>query len=136
MRSLILGTATRFMLPLLWLFSLFLLWRGHNQPGGGFSGGLVAAASISLYALAFGVQAGRDLLRFSPRTLMGSGLLVALFSAAASLLFHRPFMTGLWGLYVPGIGELPLGTPLMFDAGVFLVVTGATLSIVFSLTEE
>ena len=58
MTSLILRTATRFMLPLLLLFSVFLLTRGHNQPGGGFSGGLVAAAAYTLYALAFGVAAG------------------------------------------------------------------------------
>ena len=55
MTSLILQTATRVLMPLLLLFAAFLLWRGHNQPGGGFVGGLVVASSFVLYSLAFDI---------------------------------------------------------------------------------
>jgi multicomponent Na+:H+ antiporter subunit B len=137
MTSLILSTATRNMLPVLLLFSIFLLLRGHNEPGGGFAGGLVAAASFTLYALAFGVPAARRLLGTDPRTLIGAGLLVALTAGAIPLAAGAPFLTGWWGeLPLPGLGEIHLGTPLLFDVGVYLAVMGMTLTIILALAEE
>ena len=64
--SLILRTATRLLMPLLLLFSLFELLRGHNEPGGGFVGGLLAAGSLCLYLLAHGPEATRRVLRIDP----------------------------------------------------------------------
>ena len=80
MTSSILQTATRVLLPLLLLFAVFLLLRGHNQPGGGFVAGLVVASSFVLYAIAFGVDASRRALLVGPSTLLGAGPLVALTS--------------------------------------------------------
>jgi multicomponent Na+:H+ antiporter subunit B len=135
--SLILRVATRFMLPLLLLFSVFLLLRGHNEPGGGFSGGLVAASAFVLYGFAFGVPEAKWSLRVDPRGLIGAGLLTALGSGCLALLTGRPWMTGLWGEWaVPSFGTLHVGTPLVFDVGVYLVVVGVTLSIIFPLAEE
>lgn len=135
--SLILQTATRFLLPLLLLFSFFLLLRGHNSPGGGFVGGLVAAAAFALYALAFDVTAARQLLRIDPRQLIAIGLLVALGSGVVAWLARQPFMTGQWfSLTLPGVGPVHLGTPLFFDMGVYLVVVGVTLTIILALAEE
>lgn len=136
MTSLILRTATRFMLPLLLLLSVFLLLRGHNEPGGGFSGGLVAAAAFALYALAFGVPAARQSLRVDPHRLIAVGLLVAAGSGGLALLRGQPWMTGQWvRLPLPGLGEVALGTPLGFDVGVYLAVLGVTLLIVLTLEE-
>jgi multicomponent Na+:H+ antiporter subunit B len=135
MTSLILSTATRYLLPLLLLFSIFLLLRGHNDPGGGFAGGLVAAAAFALYAIANGVAAARRVLSVTPGTLIGGGLLVAVSSGLLPVLLGQPFMTGLWDKRpIPVIGKL--GTPLLFDLGVYLVVIGITLLIIFSLAEE
>lgn len=139
MTSLILRTATRFMLPLLLLFSIFLLLRGHNEPGGGFTGGLVGAAAFTLYALAFGVSAAREAVWIEPRSLIGAGLLVALGTGLLPLLAGYPLLThrGFWAnLPIPGFGTLELGTPLFFDLGVYLVVLGVTLTIVLPLAEE
>ncbi len=137
MNSLILKVATRFMLPLLLLFSIFLLLRGHNQPGGGFSGGLVGASAFVLYSFAFGVPETRQALGVDPRGLIGAGLLVAIGSGLLALFMGRPFMTSVWGqLDVPGLGTLYFGTPLVFDAGVYLVVIGVTLSVILPLAEE
>jgi multicomponent Na+:H+ antiporter subunit B len=131
-RSVILATSTRYLLPLLLLFSTFLLLRGHNEPGGGFVGGLVAAAAIALYALAAGVQKAQQLLRLDLRTLMALGLLCAIGAGLLGLLAGSPLLTGLWSSHpVPVVGKL--GTPLLFDAGVFLVVIGVTLKILFAL---
>ncbi len=135
--SFILRPATRLLLPLLLLFSLFLLLRGHNEPGGGFSAALVAASAFILYRFAFGARATRRALPGSTLALSGAGLLVALGSGVLSLLEGRPFMTGLWGqMVIPGFGELYVGTPLLFDVGVYLTVVGVTLSIILPLAEE
>ena len=137
MKPLILPTAARLLLPLLLLFSVFLLLRGHNLPGGGFAAGLVAAAAFALYAIASDVPAARRALGVAPRALLGGGLLVALASGLLPVLGGRPFLTGLWGyLSLPGIGRVDVGTPLLFDVGVYLVVVGMTLTIVLSLAEE
>jgi multicomponent Na+:H+ antiporter subunit A len=124
-------TAARLLMPLLLLFSVFLLLRGHNEPGGGFVGGLVAAAAFALYAIAFGVQRARQALLVSPLTLLGAGLLTALLGGVPAVLRGEPFLTALWAP-----GPVPLGTPALFDVGVFLVVTGVVLMMIFSLAEE
>lgn len=136
MRSSILQTATRFLMPLLLLFALFLLWRGHNEPGGGFVGGLVVAASFVLYVMANGVNAGRRALLVEPATLLGGGLLIALMSGMPAAVFGRPFMTALWTRIGVGSAGIDVGTPLVFDVGVFLAVIGVVLTIVFTLADE
>ena len=135
MTSLILSTATRYMMPLLLLFSIFLLLRGHNEPGGGFVGGLVAAAAFALYAFAFNVENTRQALRIDPRNLIGIGLFIAMGSGLLSLFGGRPYMTGVWSSQeIPVLGKV--GTPVLFDVGVYLVVVGVTLTIIFSLAES
>jgi multicomponent Na+:H+ antiporter subunit B len=134
--SIILRTATRFLLALLLLFSVFLLLRGHNEPGGGFVGGLVVAAAYILHAIAYDVPSTRAALRLAPETIIGVGLLTALASGLLPVLLGRPFLTGLWADVWPGTGVLELGTPLIFDAGVYVAVLGVVLTIVLSLAEE
>jgi multicomponent Na+:H+ antiporter subunit B len=133
MTSSILQTATRFLMPLLLLFAVFLLLRGHNEPGGGFVGGLVVAAAFVLYAIAYGVSASRRALLVEPSMLLGVGLLVAAGSGMPAVLFGLPFMTAAWTTV--GVGPLTfgVGTPLVFDLGVFLAVIGVVLTIVFTL---
>lgn len=134
-RSLILATAVQLLLPLMLLLSLFLLLRGHNDPGGGFVGGLAAAAGIALYALASGVDAARQIIRVHPRSLIAAGLLISLCSGIAGPLAGRPFMTGLWlEAKLPVLSKI--GTPLLFDAGVYLVVAGVMTLIIFAFMEE
>lgn len=135
MGSLILSTATRYLLALLFLFSIFLLLRGHNSPGGGFVGGLVASTAFMLYAFASDVEQARKVLRIEPRIFIGVGLLTAVGSGLISVFINSPFMTGLWyPNTVPVFGKL--GTPVIFDIGVYLVVLGVTLTILFSLLER
>lgn len=134
-RSLILTTATRFLLPLLVLFSIFVLLRGHNEPGGGFVGGLIASSAFALYALAFNVNSARRVLPSSPGLLFTIGLTLAVFSGFAGLLTGQEFMKGLWSAReVPVIGKI--GTPLFFDIGVYLVVLGVVLTIVFTFFDD
>ncbi|NOK62206.1 MAG: Na+/H+ antiporter subunit B [Chloroflexi bacterium AL-W] len=135
MASLILSVATRYLLPLLLLFSLVLLLRGHYFPGGGFVGGMVASAAFALYALSNGTQVARQALRVSPINLIGFGLSTALVSGIVALFLGLPLMTGLWSEQeIPVLGAA--GTPLLFDVGVYFTVIGVTLLIIFTLTEE
>jgi len=135
--SFILRPASRLLFPLLLLFSIFLMLRGHNEPGGGFSGGLVAASAFILYRFAYGVQAARSLLPVSPLSLFGGGLLVSASCGVLSLLEGYPLLTALWGaMYLPGFGEVHIGTPLLFDVGVYITVIGVTLTIILPLAEE
>lgn len=135
MVSVILATASRYLLPLMLIFSFFLLLRGHNEPGGGFVGGLVAAAAYALYFIANGIAEAQKALRTEPIRLIAAGLLTALGSALPALLARKPFMTGLWwNTNLPVIGKV--GTPLLFDTGVFLLVLGIALKIIFALAEE
>lgn len=134
MQSLILKTATRWIIPLLMLFSIFLLLRGHNDPGGGFVGGLVAAAAFSLYGITHGTATARRALRVNPLQLIAAGLSLAVASGLYGLLIGDPFLTGHWGdTEYPGIGKL--GTPFFFDIGVYLLVIGIMTLIVFTLSE-
>jgi multicomponent Na+:H+ antiporter subunit B len=131
MTPLILRTGTRVLMPLLLLFGFFLLQRGHNAPGGGFSAGLVVAAAYALHSFAFGIAAARRALLADPSRLIGIGLLLALGSGLLPVGFERNFLTSLW-VYP----ELGIGTPLLFDIGVFLVVVGVVVTITFTLAEE
>jgi len=135
MTSSILQTAARLLMPLLLLFAVFLMLRGHNQPGGGFVGGLVVAASFVLYSIAFGVDAARRALLVRTSTLLGIGLLVALVSGLPGVVLGQPFMTSMWTTVTLGSTALDVGTPLVFDIGVFLAVIGVVLTIVFTLAE-
>lgn len=135
MVSIILATASRYLLPLMLIFSFFLLLRGHNEPGGGFVGGLVAAAAYALYLIANGIEEAKKLLKSEPIKLIAVGLLIALSSGIISIIYGEDFMTGVWAKNeLPVVGKV--GTPLLFDLGVYFLVIGITLSIVFTLAEE
>ncbi|MBL0370990.1 Na+/H+ antiporter subunit B [Rhizobium sp. KVB221] len=132
MNSLILRTMAPFLTVLMLLFSVFIMLRGHNAPGGGFIGGLLGASAIALYALAFGVTAGRRLLRVHPLAIAGAGLALSAISGLVSAFYGVPYMTGLW-FKVAGID---LSTVMSFDIGVYLVVLGAFSSILLALEER
>jgi multicomponent Na+:H+ antiporter subunit B len=134
--SLILATAARVVQPLLLIFSLFVLLRGHNLPGGGFAGGLVAAAAFTLIAIAYDPDTARRSLRVDPRHVFAAGLLIAGASGVIGLLVGGAFLQGVWAELPLILGvEVELGTPLLFDVGVYLTVVGVTLTIVLALAE-
>ena len=136
MRTLIFRTVAPYLSALMVLFSVFVLLRGHNEPGGGFIGGLIAASAFAIYGIACGVSPVRRAMYFHPMAISGAGLLMASIAGMLSVFAGVPFMTGLW-LYVPVLGEeLALSTVLVFDIGVYLVVVGAITSIALALEER
>jgi multicomponent Na+:H+ antiporter subunit B len=138
MNSLIFSTISRLLVGLMLLFSLFLLWRGHNEPGGGFIGGLVAAAAIIVHGLAEGPHVMRQLLRVDPRTLVLIGLLLALLAGVLPLINGQAFLTGMWMFFGATATDkgLAIGTPLLFDVGVYLVVVGGVAGMFIAMEEE
>lgn len=137
MTTLILRTATRPLTTLLLFFAVMLLLRGHDQPGGGFIGGLVAGAAFALYAMALGVPAARRALHIDPRVLVGIGMGAAIAAGLVALGLGDPYLTQYfldWKL--PVMGGISLGTTLIFDIGVFLTVTGMVLAVLFRLMER
>lgn len=132
MNALILRAATRILSALMLLFSLFVLLRGHDAPGGGFIGGLLAAIGFVLAAIAEGPVPVRHSLRADPRVVAVTGLALALGSGAAALLVEAEFLTGLWGTVL----GLTVGTPLLFDVGVYLVVVGTVTGVLLGMEEE
>jgi multicomponent Na+:H+ antiporter subunit B len=134
MRSIILKTASNYLLPLLLLFSVFILLRGHYEPGGGFVGGLIASVAFVLHAFANGLDKTKEFLKYHPGVLIPIGLAISLLSGFAPMLVNEPFMKGLWlEEPIPVLGLV--GSALFFDIGVFFVVIGVTLTILFTISE-
>lgn len=132
MDSLILRVATRILAALMLMFSVFVLLRGHNDPGGGFIGGLVAATGIALSSLADGPEMVRRVLRLEPRLIAMIGVAAAVAAGLLALFGGDVFLTGQWG-YVLGV---KVGSPLLFDIGVYLAVVGAVMAMLLALEEE
>lgn len=134
MKTIIFKTASTYLLPLLILFSVFILLRGHYLPGGGFVGGLIASIAFIIHSFANGLEKTKTIIKFHPGFLMPIGLAIALLSGAAPLLIGQSLMTGLWfdePIAVIGM----VGSALFFDTGVYLVVIGVTLTIIFTISE-
>ena len=133
MQSVILKTATRLMVGLILIFSVYLLMRGHNAPGGGFAAALVAGTAFALLAITEGPNKVRRAVRLAPATIATAGLSLALASGMLPLFFSKPFFTSIW--WHPG-KNLALGTPMLFDLGVFLAVLGGILAVLLALEEH
>lgn len=129
-RLVFLEEPARFIFHAVLIGSLYLLFVGHNQPGGGFVGGLVAGAAISLRYLAGGIEAVRGLTRFQPWTILGSGLLLAAVVALVPLLLGDPVLSAMsTELDLPVLGNVYVSTTLLFDSGVYLLVVGVVLMV-------
>lgn len=136
--SLILGAGTRAVFHTMLLFSLFLLFAGHNAPGGGFIGGLVAGAALVLRYVAEGSEDLRRTAPVAPETVLGAGLVIAAGAGTAALATGRDFLTQgyLFSEELPGLGAVRIHSALVFDIGVFLIVVGLVLALLRSLGAE
>lgn len=134
-RSYIFEAAVRLLFFLVNVFAIYLLLRGHNLPGGGFIAGLTTGISFILLSLAIGLEELHRVMRFDPVRLAAAGLAVSTLTGVAPMLFGRAFLehydAHLSG--VPLLGSLHVGTPLVFDLGVYLVVVGIACKIIFAL---
>ena len=131
MNSLILSAFSRLFFVLMIAVSIYIYYRGHNEPGGGFVGGLVAASGFAIFALAEGIERTRRALRIHPAAIMGTGL-CALASGMPGLLLDGSFLSH----KSASPGGFFLSTTMIFDLGVYLVVVGGVLAMIFRFYEE
>jgi monovalent cation:proton antiporter len=135
--SLILTTVTRLVFFVVLLFSLYLLLRGHNSPGGGFIAGVMTALGILLQSIASDLRYVRLVFRVEPRVLTGIGLMISLTTGLVPMLLGYPFLTSTFGhVHVPGLGEVEIASAFFFDLGVYCVVVGGSLLMMITLAEE
>ncbi len=133
-----LRVVTKLLVPLSLLFAVFIFLKGHQQPGGGFVAGLVMAIALIAHRMAHGRASLRNMIRLRQRTLVATGLLLALLAGLGPVLFGRWFLTSRFGyLPLPGSDErVEWTTVLVFDLGVFMVVLGVVLAMINALSEE
>lgn len=135
MSTIIFRTIAPYIAALAVLFSIFVLLRGHNDPGGGFIGGLIAASAFAIYGVAWGVAPVRRALVVHPIALAGFGVFLAAVSGFLSFFAGKGFLSGLWvTLHIFGV-ELPLSSVMLFDTGVYFTVVGAITTIGLTLEE-
>ncbi|MGO1592791.1 MAG: Na+/H+ antiporter subunit A [Ancrocorticia sp.] len=136
-RPVILVVGTRIVFYSIVMVSLFLLFSGHNQPGGGFAGGLLAGIAFALRYLAGGRFELGAALPVLPSYLMGGGLLFIVVAVIAPVFAGGvPLQTAMIDATVPIFGSIHIATALIFDIGVYLAVVGMTLEILRSLGGE
>ncbi|SFV35990.1 multicomponent Na+:H+ antiporter subunit B [Devosia crocina] len=136
MNTIIFRTAAPLIVATMLVFSFYVCLRGHNEPGGGFIGGLIAAASIAVFGMAAGVPEVRRALKVDPMAIAGFGVVLAGFSGLLSLLTQSPYMTSIWLYLELGNTTVPLSTPLFFDLGVYFVVFGTLSAIALALESD
>lgn len=136
MSSLILTTVTRLVFFIILLFSIYLLLRGHNSPGGGFIAGVMTALGILLQLIAADLHYVRRVFWVEPRLLAAIGLLTSFTTGLVPLAFGYPFLTSTFGhFHVPILGDVEIATAMFFDFGVYFVVVGGTLLMMTTMAE-
>jgi multisubunit Na+/H+ antiporter MnhB subunit len=115
----------RTLVHIAWMVSLYLLVMGHNQPGGGFVGGLVAGAAVALRYVSGGLDEVRSMVRAQPWTILGTGVVLAAATALVPVALGQPLLDNAYATFgVPILGDLSVSSALVFDLGVYLVVVG------------
>lgn len=118
-------------------FSLYLFFAGHNHPGGGFIGALMAAAGLVLLSIAFGTEFVEKVLPVDYRKLIAAGISIAFLTGIGSFVFDVPFLTQTFGYFeLPVMGKTELTTATLFDLGVYLSVIGVTMNIIFTIGRD
>ena len=136
MNTVIFRTIAPILVAIMAVFSVFVLLRGHNEPGGGFIGGLIAASAVAIYGIAAGVSEVRKALKFDPIAIAGFGVFIAAAAGLLSLAYDVPFLTGIWSYLEIGGEKVAISTPMVFDIGVYFTVLGTISAIALALEEN
>lgn len=135
MPELYLRLLDRVLTPVLLVLAVILLLAGHNSPGGGFIAGLVVAAAFQLQILSRGERYVRDTIGPRLQPIIGAGLLLAVLAAWLGV-WQGGFFKGGWWKAEVGPLTVELGTPMLFDIGVFCVVLAVVTSYLLGLSQS
>ena len=135
MNPVLLQLTSGYLSKILYLLAILFFLKGHNSPGGGFIAGLMVASAVMLDMLAFGVVKVKKSMILAPLKMAACGVVLALFASLIPVFYGQPFFTGVWvpEFTVPFLGKMHIGTPLLFDLGVFMTVIGFAVSVIFDL---
>ena len=137
MTSLIFRTTARYLVPILLLFAVVLLFRGHDHPGGAFPAALVAAVALAIQAMTRDDEAKARGIRVGSHVLIGSGFALVLLSGLPGLINQTEFLKASWARVGLGGGQFEwLGTPVLFEVGIFAAIVGGARLMLESLPEE
>ena len=137
MHSVIIILSARLLCPILMAMAIAFLYRGHNDPGGGFIGGLLFTAALILKILAIGAEEFEKHLWMKPKNFLMTGLIMAFAAGIMPLFVGKAFLQSLWfpTFSLPILGDVHIGSPLLFDLGVFMVVIGFVLTVIIDFEE-
>lgn len=133
----ILKTVAKAVVLIILTFGVYLFLSGHNSPGGGFVGGLVLASAFVLLFLSYDTETVKDAIPIDFKKLSAFGVLLALVSGLAPLLFGQNFLEQSFDYFnLPIFGKTELATVLIFEAGIALTVVGVVVNIILSISED
>lgn len=133
----ILQTAAKVLVFIIMIYSVYILFAGHNNPGGGFIGGLITASALTLLYLAFDVETVRDIIPVDFKIIGAIGVMLALLTGLSSIFFGEAFLFQYYEYKtLPILGKTGIGTALVFDLGVYMAVIGTTMTIIRSISED
>lgn len=137
MNSVILKIASRYVRWLMIIIAILALFRGHNLPGGGFIGGLLVGTAVVYKGFAYSMKTMQESLRFKPESIIAIGLIIILLSVIPGALSKGNLMEGVWWtISFTDQVQYKIGTPFIFDIGVFLAVIGVTIMFLLSLNQK
>jgi len=132
-----LQSATKILVFIIITFSIYVLFAGHHNPGGGFIGGLITASALVLLYIAFDLQSVRDIIPVDFNRLAATGVIVSVLTGAASFLFDVPFLSQTFDYFdLPVLGLTELASAVIFDLGVYMAVIGTTMTIITTISED
>ncbi|MCM3634191.1 MULTISPECIES: monovalent cation/H+ antiporter subunit B [Paenibacillus] len=132
-----LQTATKILVFIIMTFSIYVLFAGHNNPGGGFIGGLITASALVLLYIAFDLQTVQEVFPVDYKKLAATGVLVSVLTGVGSLVLGVPFLSQTFKyVELPFLGNTELTTAMIFDLGVYMCVVGTTMTIITSISED
>ncbi|KYG33402.1 Na(+)/H(+) antiporter subunit B [Alkalihalobacillus trypoxylicola] len=132
-----LRTITRIVVLIILIFSVYLFFAGHNNPGGGFIGGLMTASALLLMYLVFNIQTIKSVINIKFEAVIGIGLIVTILTGVIGVFNGDAYLTQYFDYFqIPIFGETELATALPFDLGIYLVVVGIALTIILAIAED
>lgn len=137
MNNIFLSISLKFLSPLIFLSSIYVLLKGHNEPGGGFIGGLLAALSWTLVKIGSKPKFSEKEMFKENFYIMGLGLALAMLSGLYAALFDKALFSAFWGpgVHIPMLGMVKISTVLFFDLGVYIVVLFAAIKMLRSFMD-
>jgi monovalent cation:proton antiporter len=133
----ILQTVSKVVVFIILTFSIYMFLAGHNNPGGGFVGGLMTASALVLLYLAFDLETMKRVIPIDFKIVIALGLFIAVMTGTGALFFGAQFLTHSFGHFdLPLLGDTELATAVLFDLGVYLTVVGITMTIILEIGDD